>query len=785
MISAQAISEALNNIRLIKLAAMEPDIHAMISKLREKELTLILRFQLCIAILFGFINSGPKLAALSTFLTFTLVDGRTLSPAIGFTTLELLSNLEGSFTTLPSAIDALARAATALSKLDDFLDVKEIDGLHFDYLPPAIGASVSGSFRWSTTETTKKETSDEKTPSGKDDAKVPLLTAEDDTKQEEGDDSPRAATIDEAPTLRDIALDLPKGALVLVGGATGAGKSSLVAALMNEIATVQDTKEDKAATLSGSSAALVPQKAWCQHATFRQNVAAFGADVDLKRYRRVLRACALEPDLKLLMKGDKTKIGSRGINLSGGQQARINLARCVYARPDVALLDDPLSAVDAHVAHHIFERAILGELKHATRILVTHQVDLTIARADYIVFIEKGRIIEHGSRSDLDQKGSQRLADALSSSRRLTLASEKEAKAGTTEEERKEDDDHRDDETRPIVGLVDDDENLKDVTDDEKEYRDKGAVKWEAYALYLRAVGSKWLLLVIFTLIVSTQIANFLQSLAMASWISSMEKGQRPASTRMLLYILASAAAVACLTSGFVLRSVTQVKASRRLHSLVLTKVLGSKVSFFDVTPVGRIQNRFSSDFQAVDRSLPPSIYYFVGDACRPFKTIASMIVTAPILLAALPAIILYDVAVARTYIKGARDMKRLSSLHKSPIYGHFSESLQGLPVIRAFRAEAFCEKQICGFVDTAIRCDRTQKLSFYWLGVRMEAFGSLLGGITAILLATVLFETVNPSLSGFVLQYAAASAKIKFNFLSSATSLFIFGQSVSAFSKL
>ena len=623
-----AISEALNNIRLVKLAGMEMDIHALVSKLRDQELTLVLRFQMAIAALISFITSGPKMAALSTFLTFTLGLGRRLSPAVGFTTLELLNNLEDSFIELPAAIDALARAATALQKLDEFLDVKEVDGLRFVLNSPKdVGATVSGSFKWSI-KSKPKDDEEAETPKDDKDNKGSILKrettscffckkakenrppppaprdTEEETKEvenpllssgEEGEkeENPEDENV---PTLREIALELPKGALVLVVGPTGGGKSSLVSALTNEIAIFQG-KDQPVSTLTGNSAALVPQKAWCQHATFRQNIAAFGSDVDLKRYRRVLRACALEPDLKLLDKGDRTKIGSRGINLSGGQQARINLARCVYARPDVALLDDPLSAVDAHVAHHIFENAILKELKHSTRILVTHQVDLTISRVDYVVFIEKGRIVEHGLITDLERQNSERLAKAMASSI--------SAKEKADKEKPKEEATDGDDETRPMVGL-DDSPNVDhaDLADDDEERRERGAVSFAAYATYLRAVGSKWLLLLIFTLLVSTQVSNFLQSLAMASWISSMERDQDPNSYKMWLYIIASAAFVTCFACGFALRSATQVKASRRLHSLVLKKVLGSKVSFFDVTPVGRIQNRFSSDFQSVDREL-------------------------------------------------------------------------------------------------------------------------------------------------------------------------------------
>ena len=150
-------------------------------------------------------------------------------------------------------------------------------------------------------------------------------------------------------------------------------------------------------------------------------------------------------------------------------------------------------------------------------------------------------------------------------------------------------------------------------------------------------------------------------------------------------------------------------------------------------------------------------MYYFTLCMMNPISTCAAMIVTAPILLAAMPAIILYDVYVAKLYLRGAREMKRLNSINKSPIYDHFSESLNGLAVIRTFQAEGYSEKRISNYVDVSITCDRNQQFSFRWLGVRLEAFGGLLGGATATFLATVLFGKVTPSLGAFVLQYASA----------------------------
>lgn len=775
------LSEALQNIRLVKLCAMEPDVKDAVDIVRTQELRLILKFLLGIAALISFITAAPKLAAVSTFLIYALALGNKITPAKGFTLLELLSDLETTFVALPNAIDAFTRAVTALDKLETFLDCREVD-----IVPKQPGAptaiSLNGSFEWTKSQGSLAAAAGAKPPTpppppppctdqqlcsnsklffcvprnaaAKQASRVPSPPQRDTDVENpllEGENSDA-----DCATLRDVQLMVPAGSLVVIGGETASGKSSLLLASLGELASKGEAHRE----LGVGSVALVPQKAWCQHATLRNNVCAFGARFDPVRYRKVLKSCALEPDLELLDKGDMTMIGSRGINLSGGQQARVNLARAVYSDADLVLMDDPLAAVDAKVAKHLFNRAILGDMMHRkTRVLVTHHLDIAARRADYLIFLDKGTIVEHGTPSAL--KDSPLLARALAGSSGEAL--ENPSSLDETDDAAENETGRESMITTTTVATettaTTNAPQKHDNDDDDDEYRDRGAVKWAAYAFYFMAVGSWGWLLAVFLLLILTQVANFLQSYFMARWIGSMEHGDDPESPKMYAYTAASAVYVMAFAGGFALRSFAQIRASRTLHRIVIDKVLGATVAFLDKTPCGRILNRFSSDIQAVDRTLPPALFFFLFCLCNPISTLAAMLATAPILSALLPLIIVYDAIVARTYITAARECKRLASLNKSPIYDYFAETLNGLAVVRAFDGQRPCLDRLAAMVDRSVRCDKAQAYAFRWLGVRLESFGGVLGGLTAAILATALRSTVSPALAGFVLQYASAMA--------------------------
>ena len=198
-------------------------------------------------------------------------------------------------------------------------------------------------------------------------------------------------------TLTDISLNITGGQLVVVTGPVGSGKSSLLMAILGELPL-------SAGQISSSAnVAYVSQIPWVFSGTVRENI-TFGRKFDEKKYREVLKACGLLKDLANFAKGDSTRIGERGVSLSGGQRARVSLARAVYSEADIYLLDDPLSAVDAKVGKYVFERCICGLLANRLRVFTTHQLQY-IDKADHVVVLREGEVLQEGSYTQLKNTG--------------------------------------------------------------------------------------------------------------------------------------------------------------------------------------------------------------------------------------------------------------------------------------------------------------------------------------------------------------------------------------------
>ncbi|XP_068732803.1 multidrug resistance-associated protein 1-like isoform X2 [Montipora capricornis] len=345
------MNEILSGIKVLKLYAWEESFIAKITAIRNKELHHLTKsIYLNAAVSFTFI-CAPFLVSLSTFTVYVLL-GNELTAGKAFVAISLFNILRLPMALLPRVVVNFIQAQVSLHRLEEFLKLGELQPDNVVRNMPAHCSDAAvhienGSFCWDRTE--------------------------------------------EVPILRNINVNIPSGSLVAVVGQVGCGKSTLLSALLGETEKL-DGK---------GSTAFVPQEAWIQNATLRQNV-LFGQSRDPERYQQVLTACALDPDIELLPAGDMTEIGEKGINLSGGQKQRVSLARSVYFDADIYLLDDPLSAVDSHVGKHIFNKVIgpQGLLKEKTRILVTHAVQY-LPHVDQIIVLQDGVVSEVGTYTEL------------------------------------------------------------------------------------------------------------------------------------------------------------------------------------------------------------------------------------------------------------------------------------------------------------------------------------------------------------------------------------------------
>ncbi|KAM6079256.1 multidrug resistance-associated protein 1 isoform 3-T3 [Theristicus caerulescens] len=349
------MNEILNGIKVLKLYAWELAFREKVLEIRQKELKVLKKSAYLAAMATFTWVCAPFLVALSTFAVYVTIDKNNILDAQkAFVSLALFNILRFPLNMLPMVISSIVEASVSLKRLRVFLSHEELDpdSIIRGPIPEAEGSIIvkNATFSWSK---------------------------------------------NDPPSLNSINFTVPEGSLVAVVGQVGCGKSSLLSALLGEM----DKKEGY--VVVKGSVAYVPQQAWVQNATLEDNI-IFGREMNESRYKRVIEACALLPDIEILPTGDKTEIGEKGVNLSGGQKQRVSLARAVYCNADVYLFDDPLSAVDAHVGKHIFEKVIgpKGILKNKTRVLVTHAINY-LPQMDTILVMTDGEISEMGSYQDL------------------------------------------------------------------------------------------------------------------------------------------------------------------------------------------------------------------------------------------------------------------------------------------------------------------------------------------------------------------------------------------------
>lgn len=443
----------------------------------------------------------------------------------------------------------------------------------------------------------------------------------------------------------------------------------------------------------------------------------------------------------MLPHGDLTEIGERGITISGGQKQRLNIARAIYFDADIVLMDDPLSAVDAHVGRHIFDNAILGLLKDKCRILATHQL-WVLSRCDRIVWMEAGKIQAVDTFDNLmrDHKGFQDLME--------TTAVEKKE-----EEEAEEEDD---DKLKQLV-LTETAEarkakkNKKGAALMQQEERAEASVPWSVYGAYVRASGTIMNApLVIFVLVLS-QGANIMTSLWLSYWTSDkfgMSIGQ-------YIGIYAALGAVQALLMFLfsVLLSILGTNSSKVMLREAMFRVLRAPMSFFDTTPLGRITNRFSRDVDVMDNNLTDAIRMYFFTLCNVTAVFALIIAYFHYFAIALVPLYFLFIGAASYYRASAREVKRFESVLRSTVFAKFGEGLSGVASIRAYGLKSRFIQDLRQSID---EMDSAYFLTYSnqrWLSLRIDMIGNLLVFTVGILVVTSRFS-VNPSIGGLVLSY-------------------------------
>ncbi|XP_018565536.1 probable multidrug resistance-associated protein lethal(2)03659 [Anoplophora glabripennis] len=508
-------------------------------------------------------------------------------------------------------------------------------------------------------------------------------------------------------TLENINFDGSSNELIAVVGTVGGGKTTLLHAILKEL-PVQDGLIDVQGVISYAS-----QEPWLFGGSVRQNI-VFGQDFDQKKYEEVVRVCALQRDFTLFPHGDRTLVGDRGVTLSGGQRARINLARAIYKEADIYLLDDPLSAVDTHVGKQLFDNCVCGYLKDKCVILVTHQIQY-LRNVNKIYLLEKGRITASGTYSELKTTETE-------FTKLLTDSAEQEEEENNSKRKSK------------LLNQKEDNDDQEAPTL-EKEERGSGIISWSVYKSYLKAGGS-WFktILLCLAFIVSQAVAS-LTDYFISVW-SNIEQwrnehsvsgalengtdlnptinvtaGSELTSQYFLSDILTERnctiiyTSLVCLTVVLtVTRSISFFRycmtASTNLHNKMFEKIVYATMRFFNTNPPGRILNRFSKDIGAVDEMLPLTIVDTVqiGIIVLGISIVVGSLNPWIFLPTVIILVIFYLIRIV--FLATSRDIKRVEAVTRSPIYTHLSASLQGLTTIRAFGAQEVLKVEFDNYQD-------------------------------------------------------------------------------------
>ncbi|XP_063924450.1 probable multidrug resistance-associated protein lethal(2)03659 [Zophobas morio] len=461
-------------------------------------------------------------------------------------------------------------------------------------------------------------------------------------------------TFEISTVLENVSFSALPGDLVGLSGKSGSGKSTLLQVILQEI-------KAKGSIAVGGKISYASQEAWIFSASIKQNI-LFGEEEDEKKYRRVIRACALERDLSLFANGDQTLVGERGVMLSGGQKSRINLARAVYRDADIYLLDDPLAAVDATVAQHIFNECILGYLKDKCVVLVTHHLKyLRNVKKRYI--IDKGKVIE----------------EALSESVFM------EPDEGALEED--------------VVKS----HNLP------PEIPESATTKYSTQQIYKKYCfsGNHWIRpsLIIMLLLLTHSLNSFISVFVVFPAISNKTETLYFFNLTLenFLYVYASLIVLLFLLNHTlsVIFMTHFMSVSKNLHNSLLDKILAVPMKFFNEHPCGRILNRFSQDMGCVDVIVPICLYEVVRTALDGLGTVIIIIIVNYWLilptLAAIP-LIYFSTWLFQPLI---RNVRKLEGITKSPILTYVVTSLRGLPTIRVFNKQKVLIEEFESHQDT------------------------------------------------------------------------------------
>lgn len=694
-------TEALTGAKQIKLQALEEVFTDKIHDLRKTELKFLSKRKYLDAWCVYFWATTPVLMCLLTFGGLVLM-GNQLTAATTYTAVALLNLLIGPLNSFPWILNGLMEAFVSLRRVQELVDLENIN-LSTYYSP------VVSNY------TTKSNDN------------AVLLSVKnasfrfDQERDRTGDD----LNIDDIRDFKmeNVNLEIHRGELVCIEGPVGSGKSALLNAILGNL---KRTSGSVSMVDKNAGFGYVCQVPWLQRGTIKENI-CWGAIFDESRYNAVINCCALREDIDKLG-GDNVGVGEGGRTLSGGQKARVTLARALYQEKQIYILDDVLSALDAHVAAFIVQSCIFGFLSKKTRLIVTQNRSV-LDRANQIIHVENGNV----SCIDLMNDDDDDFTDDELEGMPLMMSSSAQLEA----------------DQRSIDSCLID------------ESKEEGHISVSVIGCYWKAMGRILGFFVLLSVLMM-QLSRNLTDAWLAHWVTDSDRNSSNISlandeTNPYLETytaLALSNSVLTLIRSF-LFAYAGIKAAKEIHEKLLNSVFQTKLQFFDVTPLGRILNRFSSDTYTIDDTLPFILNILLAQLFGLLGSIFISLYALPWLGLIIAPLCPIYLDIQSKYRNASRDIKRLSSNALSPLYAHFTETLQGLTTIRAMRATTRFQQDFAVKLEESIRAQVTASAASCWLALRLQFVGAAIVGGAGVLTAMTSAHTTSPGMVGLAISYA------------------------------
>lgn len=718
----QLMDEIISGVQVIKMYVWEKAFCTLIAFIRKMELkTIRKKYWVHAAFMTCFLFT-PRMGLYTTLITQMLI-GKFLSTEkvfIFFSYFVILAEVMGA--TFVRGITEIAETLVAIRRLREFLLYEE-----FNIQEKCLNEKIE--FNGITTEKYSKLSNSEATLTDSNKLEPVNNIILEMTNLTVTFKPESSSTI-----LENISLQIESGKLNIIIGPVGSGKSSLISAILGEI-PLNTGKISIKGTISYAS-----QESWIFGSTVRQNI-LFGQPYDQVRYQEVISACALLRDFSQFPEGDQTIVGDQGSSLSGGQKARINMARAIYRNADIYILDDPLSAVDTHVSNHLFTQCLETYLKNKTVILVTHQLQY-VKSADSIVLIENKKLTQYPSFSDF-------LDNCPAYYKSLTSKSI-DLEDPTTDKIRKQSEGNIQEKLNDSEIVDEKNPNLEDNLEDSS----GGIVKGSIIAHYFKSGGNWGFIITVGILCILSQCtltvndlffpamlteeekrySSFIKEHANISTEDFMDLPFEPAYTYIYIYtIIVISIFVIGITQSMLFYTLC-MNASQSLHDKAFASVIKTGMNFFDKNPSGRILNRFSKDINAIDELLPKTLHDAELILLIAFGGFVIVCIVNPFFLIPLAVLASGTFWLMRIYARSATSVKRLEGVLKSPVFTYLNTTLNGLITIRAYRAQETLKHEFDKIQDR-------HSSAWYMFIVTNAAFGFFLDTFCCTFITIVTFS--------------------------------------------